>query len=140
VFHWNPERILGHFMMCFLVFMMERKLENLIPNEDNLTSKSPENIREALNLMQLAMVETGEEKIYIKTRNNDLGNAIFKALGLKLPANVSREEQLEGCFKIGQKPLWGQLLLFKKQRCLDLGISFTPTVKLGKRGEPIYRN
>jgi hypothetical protein len=112
VFHWNPERIRGHFMMCFLAFMMERKLENLIPVEDDIASKSPEKIREALNLMQLAMIETGEDKIYIKTRNNALGNTIFKALNLKLPANVNREEQLEVCFRVGKRPLWGQLSLF----------------------------
>ncbi len=112
VFHWNPQRIRGHFMMCFLALMMERKLENLISAEDDETSKSPEKIREALNLMQLAMIETGEEKIYIKTKNNTLGNTIFKKLDLKLPANVNREEQLEGCFKVKSRPLWGQLLLF----------------------------
>ncbi len=112
VFHWNPKRIRGHFMMCFLAFMMERKLENLILVEDDKISKSPENIREALNLMQLAMIETGEDKIYIKTRNNALGNTIFKALNLKLPANVNREEQLEVCFRVGKRPLWGQLSLF----------------------------
>lgn len=112
VFHWNPDRIRGHFMMCFLAFMMERKLENMISIKDTLISKSPESIREALNLMQLAMIDTGEDRIYIKTKNNALGNTIFKTLGLKLPANVNREEHLEGCFKIGQKPLWGQLSLF----------------------------
>ncbi len=112
VFHWNPERIRGHFMMCFLAFMMERKLENLIPVEDDIASKSPEKIREALNLMQLAMIETGEERIYIKTKNNALGNTIFRALNLKLPANVNREEQLEVCFRVGKRPLWGQLSLF----------------------------
>ncbi len=111
VFHWNPERIRGHFVICFLALMMERTLENMISQEDS-ESKSPENIREALNLMQLAMIETGEDRIYIKTKNNSLGNAIFKALGLKLPANVNREEDLKKCFRINQKPLWGQLTLF----------------------------
>jgi len=30
VFHWTPKRIRGHFVLCFLSFMMERKLEALL--------------------------------------------------------------------------------------------------------------
>lgn len=111
VFHWNPERIKGHFVVCFLAFMMERKLESIISEYEDIP-KSVNDIREALNLMQFAMIEAGDKTIYIKTKHNRLGSLIFKKLKIKLPSNVNQKEQLEECFRIGKKPLWGQLSLF----------------------------
>ena len=56
VFHWTPKRIHGHFVVCFLAFLMERKMESLLINEKDEISSSPQSIQEALNTMQLAAV------------------------------------------------------------------------------------
>jgi len=113
VFHWSPKRIHGHFVICFLSFLMERKLEMLLcdKNEDGLES-SPERIREALNSMQLASVTLNNEEVYIKTKNQPLGSQIFKKLKLKLPKNINKKEEIDDYFKIKKKKTWGQLLLF----------------------------
>ena len=47
IFHWTPTRIRGHFVVCFLAFLMERRLELRLKN--NNIDASPLNIREALN-------------------------------------------------------------------------------------------
>lgn len=111
VFHWTPERIKGHFVMCFLAFMMERKLESLLPKPkgEMEDTKSPERIREALLSMQLAKVETNGETLYLKTRNIPLGAEIFRAAGLKMPTNVSREEQIREALTVSPGAYNGQI-------------------------------
>ena len=110
VFHWKPERIHGHFVVCFLAFMLERKLEMLL-NEQEIDN-SPERIREALNSMQLAKVTLNDETVYIKAKGQPLANHICRILKLKLPQNINTEEQLASIFEIEQKTLWGQTCLF----------------------------
>lgn len=113
VFHWTPKRIRGHFMVCFLSFLMERKLEALLRDEkEKGLQVSPGRIQEALNTMQLAAVTLGGEEVYIKAKNHPLGNQIFKKLKLKLPKNISTKEEIESCFHIKKKESWGQLCLF----------------------------
>lgn len=113
VFHWTPHRIYGHFVICFLSFLMERRLESLLSDEkeDGLES-SPERIREALNSMQLASVSLNGEEVYIKTKNQPFGSQIFRKLKLKLPKNINKKEDIDDCFKIKKKETWGQLSLF----------------------------
>lgn len=86
VFHWTPKRIRGHFVICFLSFLMERRLEMLLCDEkDKDVENSPERIREALNTMQLASVTLNGEEVYIKAKHQSLGGKIFKKLKLHLP-------------------------------------------------------
>ena len=113
VFHWTPKRIHGHFVICFLSFLMERRLEMLLGSETEKELEiSPERIREALNSMQLASITLNGDKVYIKAKNQHLGSQIFKKLKLKLPQNVSKKEEVEDCFKIKKKQTWGQPSLF----------------------------
>jgi len=110
VFHWTPGRIHGHFLICFLSFLMERKMELLLSDQGK--DSSPEKIREALNSMQLASVTLNNESVYIKTKNEPLGTEIFRKLGLKRPKNISQEQDLKDCFNIKKKKSWGQPSLF----------------------------
>lgn len=113
VFHWTPKRIHGHFVICFLSFLMERKLEMLLNDTDiKGLEVSPERIREALNSMQLASVTLNGEEVYIKSKNLPLGNQIFKKLKIKLPKNISKSEEINQGFKIKKSKMWGQLSLF----------------------------
>lgn len=113
VFHWTPKRIEGHFMVCFLSFLMERKLESLLRDEkEKGLPISPAGIQETLNTMQLAATTLDGKEVYIKVKNHPLGNQIFKKLGLKLPKNISIKEEIESCLQIKKKKSWGQLGLF----------------------------
>ena len=110
VFHWRSEYIHGHFVLCFLAFMLERKLEMLI-NEQEIEN-SPKKIQEALNSMQLAKVSLNNETVYIKAKNKPLANHICRILKLKQPQNINNEDQLREVFEIARKDPWGQLCLF----------------------------
>jgi transposase len=114
VFHWTPDRIRGHFLMCFLAFMMERKLESLLPEpaaqEDE--PNSPVRIREALNSMQLAKVTVNGDTVYFKTKNLPLGTKIFKSVSIKTPMNISGKEKLDERFVIPESKFNGQISFF----------------------------
>jgi len=101
VFLWNEERIKGHFVVCFLAFLMERTMELLLANatDDDEVSASPEKIREALNSMQLAAVTTSDRKMLIKTKPTPLAKKIFKMLKLPTPANISTNDDLSQLYR-----------------------------------------
>lgn len=70
IFHWTPRRIKGHFVICFLAFLLERKLEKQL-HKNNIEDASTERIREAINRMEFAEVELKGESFYIKTKGID---------------------------------------------------------------------
>jgi len=93
VFHWTESRIKGHFVVCFLAFLLERTLEFKLARA-NVEGASPEKIREALNSLKFAEVEIEDRKLLIKTKGTDLSSKILRALRIKHPKNVSTPEEL----------------------------------------------
>jgi transposase len=108
VFHWSPKRIEGHFVVCFLAFLMERKMESLLKNEssedDGGCPASPQRIQEALNTMQLAAVTTSQGEMFIKAKIHPLAAKIFKILKLEIPANINIKNELIARFKLDEAP------------------------------------
>ena len=94
IHHWTPKRIEGHFVMCFLAFLMERTMEIMLKGKADETSSSPQKIQEALNTMQLAAVTTESGEIYIKSKPDALANKIFRLLKITTPANMSKKQEL----------------------------------------------
>ena len=92
IFHWTEKRIKGHFVVCFLSFLLERTLE-LILKENNIKA-SPERIKEALNSLNITAFETEGKKFYLKVRGTDLGNRILRLLYIKPLKNVAPYEDL----------------------------------------------
>ena len=86
VFHWTEPRIKGHFVVCFLAFLLARTLELRLQNAG--IKASPEKIREAINSMNFAKVEIDGKDYYIKTKGVDLSNKILRLLRMKQPNNV----------------------------------------------------
>jgi len=111
IFHWSPKRIQGHFVLCFLAFLMERKLEFMLNSEKDDIPVSPDRIQESLNNMQLAAITTNNEKLFIKAKTDPLGNKIFKLLGLNMPLNISTLPELIARLKLPDEPKEVQLSL-----------------------------
>ena len=112
VYHNRPWRIEGHFVVCFLAFLMERKMELLLQNIDEEYLASPNRIREALNSMQLAAVVTKIGENFIKTRPHPLAPKIFKRLKLEIPDNISNKDTLIERFKLDGETFPTQLSFF----------------------------
>ena len=102
VYHSSPNRIKGHFVVCFLAFLMERKMELLLKagasEKDCIVS--PQKIQEALNKMQLAAVTTSQGEMFIKVKPHVLASEIFKRAGLEMPGNISTKNALLDRFKL----------------------------------------
>ena len=106
VYHSSPDRIKGHFVVCFLAFLMERKMELLLKdsaNEEDCMA-SPQKIQEALNTMQLAAVSTSQGEKFVKVKPHILAPKIFKRVGIDIPGNISTENDLIGRFKLNVEP------------------------------------
>lgn len=93
VFHWTEPRIKGHFVVCFLAFLLERTLEFKLARA-GVEGVSPERIREALNTLNFAEIEIEGRKLLIKTKGTELSSKILKAMRIKHPKNVSTPEEL----------------------------------------------
>jgi len=106
------EKTEGYFLVCFLSFLMERNMERLLTQEKKTVPVSPEGIRQALLSMQLAQVTVGDTRYWIRTANASLGNTIFKKLKMKIPKNISTDEELATLFALTKKKSWWQLSLF----------------------------
>nr|WP_042315207.1 hypothetical protein [Desulfofarcimen acetoxidans] len=86
VFHWTEPRIKGHFVICFLAFLLERTLELKLKNAKEAVS--PDQIQEALNSLAFAEIEIEQKMFFVKTKGTDLSNKILRALRIISPKNV----------------------------------------------------
>lgn len=87
IFHWTPHRIKGHFVVCFLAFLLERTLEFKL--RENQISATPDKIREAINAMQFAAIEWDNQRLFVKTKGTELGSKILRMLRIQPPKNVT---------------------------------------------------
>ena len=86
VFHWTEGRIKGHFMVCFLSFLLERNLEFKLKEKD--IDYSPERIKEALNSMNLVEADLEGNKFVVKIKPDSLAKNIFSSLRINYPKNI----------------------------------------------------
>ena len=91
IFLWTPKRIKGHFVSCFIAFLLERELELRLRKRK--IDFSTERIKTALNTMEFSEVEIEGQKYFLKGKHNSLASKIFAALKIKQPLNLMAEEQ-----------------------------------------------
>lgn len=86
IFHWTEPRIKGHFVVCFLAFLLERTLEfKLLQAKEKA---SPQAIREALNSLNFAELEIEQKRYYVKTKATELARKILRLMRIKAPKNI----------------------------------------------------
>ncbi len=89
VFVWTEQRIKGHFMMCFMAFLLERTLEFQLRRSGHGAGSGA--IQKALNELNFVEIEVEGERFYIKTKAPSLSNKILRCLRITPPQNVVRE-------------------------------------------------
>jgi len=97
VFHWNPERIKGHFVSCYLAFTLERLLEAELKKVDVIAS--PNSIRNALKEATVVSFDIGDEQFYLKTKISDLAKNIFAISDISIKKNLLTKKQLNASLK-----------------------------------------
>jgi len=85
IFHWTEDRIRGHFVVCFLAFLLERTMEVELCSAGIIAST--QDIRAALNAMQFTETECKGKKYLLNAPVPELGLKILELLKLKLPPN-----------------------------------------------------
>ena len=91
IFLHTPAHIEGHFVMCFLAFLLERELEYRLKQRH--IEHSPEQIKTALNSMEFSILDIEKEPYYLKGKHLSLASKIFSLLRLKQPTNIMGEQQ-----------------------------------------------
>jgi transposase len=91
IFHWTEDRIKGHFVICFLAFLLERTMEVELHSAGIIASTR--DIRDTLNAMQFTETECKGKKYLLNTQTPELGLGILKLLKIKSPANSMAAEQ-----------------------------------------------
>jgi transposase len=92
IFVWTPKRIKGHFVICFLAFLLARHLEYKLTK--NSISASAEKMRDALNSLNFAKVTLNGSSYFIKTKVEDLAYKILRILKISPPKNITPVEEL----------------------------------------------
>lgn len=87
IFHWTENRIKGHFVVCFLAFLLERTLEFKLKEASE--SASPEEIRESINSLNFAKMTVCGEDYLVKTKAPSLANRMLRLMRMKPPKNVT---------------------------------------------------
>ena len=87
VFHWTPKRIKGHFVLCFIAFLLERTLE--VKLKERKVEYSPMKVRDALNGLQYSVIDVDGRRIYVSSRVEGLANEVMRALRMQLPPGAS---------------------------------------------------
>lgn len=91
IFHWTEQRIKGHFVVCFLAFLLERTLEFKLKKND--FPMSPSQIRQALNSLLFTELEMYGQPYLIKMKPTEGANKILRLLRITPPKNIIHLEE-----------------------------------------------
>ncbi|MBC8527017.1 MAG: IS1634 family transposase [Candidatus Cloacimonetes bacterium] len=91
IFLWTPEHVAGHFVCCFIAFLLERELELCLRRRK--IDFSTERIKASLDKMEFSEIEIEGQKYFMKSNHNALASKIFAVLRIKQPLNLMSEEQ-----------------------------------------------
>lgn len=94
IFHWTEDRIKGHFVACFLAFLLERTIEFELRSAK--VDASTNDIRNAINDMQFTETECKGKKYLLNTPISELGLKILATSKIKPPPNSMQAEQFSG--------------------------------------------
>ncbi|MBF0300182.1 MAG: IS1634 family transposase [Oligoflexia bacterium] len=91
IFHWTPNRIQGHFCLCFIALVLERTIE--IECQKKFRETSPTSIREAINSLQVSKVSAENKSYYIFSKISEYAQTILDIVKLKTPPPVLSSEK-----------------------------------------------
>ena len=107
MFHWNDKRIIGHLMLCFLAYLCEAQLTNLLRESNGyLDKKSIEKkiIRsreltvvqamDELNRVMAIPVKVRKQTIWVRTDIPPNAQNLIKAIGMRIPPKILQKTEL----------------------------------------------
>ncbi|MFH0866493.1 MAG: IS1634 family transposase [Bacteroidota bacterium] len=101
VFHWTDDRIIGHFVLCFLAYYCEAHITKMLrENHQMLNRKSIENniikpreltavqAMEDMATVMAVPVQVKNKTIWIRTDIPENGNKLLRTLRLRIPPKI----------------------------------------------------
>lgn len=101
VFHWTDDRIIGHFVLCFLAYFCEAHItKKLRENHEMLSRKSIENnivkpreltavqAMEDMAQVMAVPVQVKNKTIWVRTDISENGNKLLRALAMRIPPKI----------------------------------------------------
>ena len=101
VFHWTDDRIIGHFVLCFLAYYCEAHITKMLrENHQMLNRKSIKNniikpreltavqAMEDMATVMAVPVQVKNKTIWIRTDIPENGNKLLRTLGLRIPPKI----------------------------------------------------
>jgi len=87
MFHWNPNRIRGHMVLCFIAFLIERTIEIELKRAsiDYSTTK----IREAIAGLQFSEITVEDKTFFLRSPVRGLANDILRVFRIKIPPYIT---------------------------------------------------
>jgi len=92
IYVWTESHISGHFMMCFLAFLLERELEYLLKRRK--IEFTTEKLKEALNSLEVSEIEIEGKIYYLRSSYKALGSQVFSLLRLRQLPNIVEKEKM----------------------------------------------
>jgi transposase len=93
MFHWTDVRIKGHICLCYIAFCLQNYvLQKVNKTGSNVTEST---LRKTLDKMQVSLIETTTEKLYIKSAPNELEPKILLGMGLKALLPMIKEKDMK---------------------------------------------
>lgn len=93
MFHWTESRIRGHLMLCFIAFLFERTIETSLRERE--VTFSPDKIRDAIEQMQMSLLDINDRQFYMRANLDTLGTDILKAFRIHTPPQMIPAEEFE---------------------------------------------
>lgn len=79
MFHWTDQRIEGHICLCYIAYTFQIFLSNEL--KKNNTPLSENQIRKALDQMQLSLVEQAGQQYYLRSKQTTEAGHLLRVLG-----------------------------------------------------------
>ncbi len=87
VFHWTARRIKGHFVVCFIAFLLLRTLELILRVKEEKVSS--ERVKEALREMVVTELSIEGRKCYLRHKLSEFQKRIMRIVKAKVPENLT---------------------------------------------------
>jgi transposase len=89
MFHWTEKRIKGHIMMCFLSFCLLRGMQKLLIDKELYLTH--EKLMQSLDHIKAVKINADGQSIFARTDIKEENCRIFRALGVKIPSFILKD-------------------------------------------------
>ena len=92
MFHWTDQRIEGHICLCYIAYTFQIYLSNQL--KKNNTPLSENQIRKALDHMQLSLIDQAGQQYYLRSTQTAQAGDILRVLGAKPLPDMFHNDQI----------------------------------------------